>query len=60
MKYSIIIALLLIVQPAVGQETIDNENKQAVINSIENQSANLTELSDEIWQHAEIAFKEDI
>lgn len=58
MKYSIFIALLLIVQPAVAQETIDNENKQAVIESIENQSANLTELSNEIWEHAEIAFKE--
>ncbi|MDR9364634.1 MAG: amidohydrolase [Balneolaceae bacterium] len=59
MKYSIILLLCLIVQPVAAQETIDNEYKQTVIESIENQASNLRELSDEIWEHAEIAFKEN-
>lgn len=57
MKNILFFALLLIVQPAIAQ-TVGNENKQAVINSIENQSDALTNLSDQIWEFAEIAFKE--
>lgn len=58
MKNILFLALMLMVQSATAQ-TIDNENKKAVINSIESQADGLTNLSDQIWEYAEIAFKEN-
>lgn len=57
MRTLLLLILALVVQPVFGQ-TINNENKQAVIQSIEDQSDALTNLSDRIWEYAEIAFKE--
>lgn len=59
MKNLLFLALLLIVQPVTAQQSIDNENKQAVIRSVENQSDALINLSDRIWEYAEIAFREN-
>lgn len=58
MKYFLPLILLFLARPVAAQQVMDNVNKQAVLESIENQSASLTKLSDEIWSHAEIAFRE--
>ena len=42
----------------IGQEQHSNANKQAVINSVENQFEALRGLSDRIWSYEEIAFQE--
>lgn len=59
MRIITILGLLLMTVPATAQEAIENPNKKAVVASVEHQSESLIELSDEIWAHAEIAFKED-
>lgn len=51
--------VLLITTSAVAQHSITNQNKQQVVNSINNHASALTDLSDAIWEHAEIAFKEN-
>ena len=58
MKIITILFALLMTTSAVAQQDITNENKKKVVESIENYSSDLTNLSDAIWEHAEIAFKE--
>ncbi|MBD3617555.1 MAG: amidohydrolase [Gracilimonas sp.] len=59
MRIITVLGFLLLAVPVTAQEAIENPNKKAVVASVENQSNSLIELSDEIWSHAEIAFKED-
>jgi len=54
------LTFLLACQPPVtAQQVTNNPNKQKVIQSVQSQSNVLTELSDNIWSYAEIAFKEN-
>lgn len=59
MKKLTILLLSLLTVPLFAQQNITSETKDAVISSIDRQVEALTDLSDEIWSHAEIAFKED-
>lgn len=52
------LALLLCVVFPVSAQNGMNANKKAVINSVENHSDKLIEISDKIWAHAETAFRE--
>lgn len=50
---------LILILPALfasGQKL--SPNKKAIIQSVDNQSSQLTNISDKIWAHAEIAFQE--
>ena len=58
MKILTLLFTLLISASAFAQNGITNENKKQVVDFIESNSSDLTGLSDEIWQYAEIAFKE--
>jgi len=58
MKILTLLLTLLISASAFAQNGITNENKKRVVDYIESNSSDLTGLSDEIWQYAEIAFKE--
>lgn len=58
MKTVTLLFTLLISTSAFAQNGITNENKKRVVDFIESNSSDLTGLSDEIWQYAEIAFKE--
>lgn len=51
--------VLLFTTSAAAQQDITNENKQRIVSSIDNHASALTDLSDAIWEHAEIAFKEN-
>ncbi len=51
--------LFLISTEILARQTTQNNNKNQAITSIEEMSKDLIQLSDEIWGHAEIAFKED-
>jgi len=54
------LTFLLACQPPItAQQVTNNPNKQKVIQSVQSQSNVLTELSDNIWSYAEIAFKEN-
>lgn len=57
-KFSLFLLCIMAV-PVYGQQNVKSETKKAVISSIDNQAETLSNLSDEIWSHAEIAFKED-
>lgn len=59
MKKLSLLLLCFLAVPVYAQQNITNENKEAVITSIDEKSEALSNLSDEIWSHAEIAFKED-
>jgi aminobenzoyl-glutamate utilization protein B len=53
---STLIALLLFI-PALHAQKV-SANKKQVLSTIETQASKLTEISDRIWAHAEIAFRE--
>jgi len=53
---SSIILLFLLIVTVQAQKA--QSNKKSVVQSIENQSTKLIEISDKIWAHAEIAFQE--
>ncbi len=55
-----LVATLLLVTAGLshGQSSETNANKVKVIRSVDAQATDLADLSDEIWRHAEIAFKE--
>jgi len=53
------LTLLLASLPLTAQQVTNNPNKHKVIQSVQTQSNALTELSDNIWSYAEIAFKEN-
>ena len=53
---SLILTFLLIVN---AQAQKAQANKKSVVQSVENQSTKLIEISDKIWAHAEIAFQEN-
>ncbi|MDZ7716544.1 MAG: amidohydrolase [Balneolaceae bacterium] len=58
MRIFTLLFAFLLASSAVAQQNITNENKKKVVESIENHAPDLTNLSDAIWEHAEIAFKE--
>lgn len=53
---STLIVLLLFITALHAQKVSANKNQ--VLNTIENQAPKLTDISDKIWAHAEIAFQE--
>lgn len=58
MRILISLIALLFSTSALAQQNTNNKNKKRVIQSIENHASDLTDLSDAIWEYAEIAFKE--
>ena len=50
--------IVSISHPVVAQETISNVNKQKVVEAVNNHAGEFISLSNEIWEYAEIAFKE--
>jgi aminobenzoyl-glutamate utilization protein B len=58
MKLLSLLFCILVSSTAVAQDGITNDNKKRVIDFIEGNSSELTTLSDDIWEYAEIAFKE--
>ena len=59
MKLLSLLFCILFSSAAVAQDSITNDNKKKVINFIEGNSSELSGLSDDIWEYAEIAFKEN-
>jgi aminobenzoyl-glutamate utilization protein B len=59
MRIVTFLTVLLLSTSAVAQQNITNESKKKVVQSIEDHASDLTSLSDTIWEHAEIAFKEN-
>ncbi len=58
-KFLIPILVFIFCFPAFGQKKQKiNNNKKTVINTIEKYQTELTDLSDKIWENAEIAFQE--
>jgi aminobenzoyl-glutamate utilization protein B len=58
-RVSIIVAtLVLVVEASAADDATSNALKNAVVSSVDNQSAALVEMSDRIWAHAEIALHE--
>ncbi|MCB0487918.1 MAG: amidohydrolase [Cyclobacteriaceae bacterium] len=58
-KLLVFFAALLILNSAFAQKKPKlSANKQAVIQSVDNKKSELTNLSDEVWRHAEVAFQE--
>ena len=56
----LVLLMLGLTLPGMAQtQPHSNPNKQAVIASIDTKYDALVELSDAIWEHAEVAFKED-
>ena len=53
---STLIALLLFI-PALHAQKV-SANKKQVVSTVDNQAPKLTDISDKIWAHAEIAFQE--
>ncbi|MCG8373756.1 MAG: amidohydrolase [Balneolales bacterium] len=51
--------LLLFSVEAVAWQVTNNDNKNRVLESVENHAEDLIHLSDEIWEYAEIAFLEN-
>ncbi|MFN2328098.1 MAG: hypothetical protein ABR612_04225, partial [Chromatocurvus sp.] len=49
---------LTLLVPALVGAAVDNPRKIAVVDAVDAHSEALTALSDEIWRHAEIAFRE--
>ncbi|TCO76097.1 amidohydrolase [Chromatocurvus halotolerans] len=49
---------LLLLVPALSGAAVDNPRKAAVVAAVDAHRDELTALSDEIWRHAEIAFRE--
>jgi aminobenzoyl-glutamate utilization protein B len=55
---SLLLSALLVSPIALAQQSSAPPEKQFVIDSVDAQTAGLTDLSDRIWRYAEIAFKE--
>lgn len=53
---STLIALLLFIPALYAQKV--SANKKQVVSTVDNQAPKLTDISDKIWAHAEIAFQE--
>ncbi len=54
----ILLVISLFYTTLFSQKPAISENKQSIINSVENHQSKLIEMSDEIWALAEIAFEE--
>lgn len=55
--FQLFIMIFMMSLPVIGQKKI-SKNKQAIINSVESHQSEMINLSDQIWESAEVAFEE--